>query len=143
MLQLLFLELFPEQREVIDRVNSQITKMMKETTERNGMDLLYIPLPTKLQIEPDSDPIVLQRTLEVCGFDRSVLKIEDGLYESFISLLDEQGINHVDVRPMLRKRANEGVLYDRTYHPTALAHRIIAKSLFETIAPKLMQRNVM
>jgi len=138
MLQILFLERFPKEREVIDKINVRATQLMKATAERNDMELLYVPIPTKLQIEPDSDPVVLQKTLEVCNLGSNALKVEDRLYESFASLLEAQGINYVDVRDMLEKRANESTLYDETYHLTKKSHGIVAKSLYEVVAPMLM-----
>jgi hypothetical protein len=143
MLQILFLERFPKEQEDIDNINFRATQLIKATAERNGMELLYVPIPTKLQIEPDSDPVVLRKTLEVCNLDRNALTVEDRLYESFTSLLDAHGINHVDVRDALKKKANEGTLYDETYHQTVKSHEIVAKSLYEVIAPMLMSEDAL
>lgn len=135
MLQILFLERFPSEQDVIDKVNLRATQLMKETTENNDMELIYVPIPTKLQIEPDSDPLVLLNTLEVCSLDRNALKAEDRLYESFAALLEAQGIRYVDVRDDLENRAHDGTMYDGTYHLTETSHEIIAKSLFEVVKP--------
>lgn len=133
--QILFLKSFPREEVVMDRVNRRVTELMKELAERDQIRLLYVPIPTKLQIEPDSDPVVLDKILRVCGFDRDVLSIEDRLNESFVSLLKEHGIESLDVRGVLREKAKAGVLYDATYHLTETAHAVIGKALYEVVKP--------
>lgn len=139
MLQILFLEHFPREQESIDKVNLRATQLMTDIAENNDIELIYVPIPTKLQIEPKSDPGVLEGTLEVCKLDSDALKIEDSLYESFTHLLEAHGVDHVDVMNMLEKKANTGTLYDETYHLTETSHEIIAKSLYEVVQPILIR----
>jgi hypothetical protein len=133
--QILFLKSFPSEQAVLDRVNRRVTELMKELTERDRIGLVYVPIPTKLQIEPGSDPVVLDKTLKLCGFDKGALSVEDHLNESFVSLLKEYGIQSFDVKGALRERAKTAVLYDETYHLTEAAHAVIGMDLYEKVKP--------
>jgi lysophospholipase L1-like esterase len=133
--QILFLKSFPSEQVVLDRVNRRVTELMKELMERDRIRLLYVPIPTKLQIEPGSDPVVLDKTLRLCGFDRNALSVEDHLNESFVSLLKEHGIESLDVKGALREKAKTGVLYDETYHLKEAAHSVIGMELYEKVKP--------
>jgi hypothetical protein len=108
---------------------------MQDAAARGGWKLLYAPIPTKLQIEPDSDPGVLQRTLEVCGLERDVLKDEDELCNSLVALLAQHGIESLRLEGPLREAAGAGVLYDDSYHIGERAHAVIAQALHERILP--------
>jgi len=136
--QIVFLRSFPEARAEIDRVNRHVTELMKAVADSGGMRLLYVPIPTKLQIEPDSDPLVLQKTLEVCGLDRSVLADEDELADSLVALLAEHGIESLRVDGAMREAAKAGVLYDETYHINVKAHAVIARALHERVLPLIL-----
>ena len=137
--QILFLRSFPKEQLVIDRVNRKTIELMKAVTQTNGIRLLYVPIPTKLQFDPESDPIVLDKTLELCGFDRSALKVEDELYESLFSLLNEYDIASLRIKDALAARAETSVLFDDTYHINEEAHAIIAKALYEKVKPMLTE----
>jgi hypothetical protein len=133
--QIVFLRDFPECRAEIDRVNRRVTELMKAAADKGGWKLLYAPIPTKLQIEPDSDPLVLQKTLEVCGLERSALADEDELCDSLVALLAEHGIESLRLEGVLREAAKAGVLYDDTYHINDRAHALIAQALHDRILP--------
>jgi hypothetical protein len=133
--QIVFLRDFPECRAEIERVNRRVTELMQDAAARGGWKLLYAPIPTKLQIEPDSDPGVLQRTLEVCGLERDVLKDEDELCNSLVALLAQHGIESLRLEGPLREAAGAGVLYDDSYHIGERAHAVIAQALHERILP--------
>jgi len=131
--QIVFLRSFPDQRAVIDRVNRRVMELMKAAADRAGTKLLYVPLPTKLQIEPDSDPLILEKTLAICGLDRSALKDEDELCDSLVALLSEHGIESLRVEAALREAARTGVVFDYTYHINERAHAVIAQAVHERI----------
>ena len=133
--QIVYLRRFPEGRAEIERVNRHLAEQMKAAADGGGWKLLYAPIPTKLQIEPDSDPVVLQKTLEVCGLDRSVLQDEDALCDALVALLAEQGIDSLRMEGALREAARAGVLYDETYHINEKAHAVIGHALHERILP--------
>ena len=67
------------------------------------------------------------------GYDRSVLRLEDQLNESLVSLLDEHGIESLDVKVALNEKAQSDVLYGETYHLTKAAHAVIGKVLYEKV----------
>ena len=108
MLQILFLKSFPKEQAVIDRVNREITERIKKLADGEHFRLLYVPIPTELQIAPDQNPTILDRMLRLCGYDRSVLSLEDRLNESFVSLLNEHHIESIDVKKALKARSKFG-----------------------------------
>jgi len=131
--QIVFLRTFPEGRADIDRVNRRVTDLMKAFADSKGIKLLYVPIPTKLQVEPDSDPEVLKETLEICGLDRSVIKDEDELCDSLVALLAEHGIESLRVDQALREAARAGAMYDVTYHLNQRAHAIVAQAIHNRV----------
>ena len=131
--QILYLERFPDQRPVLERINRKVTELMKDLAERQHIKLLYMPSPTKLQIEPDSDAQVVDKTLQICGYDRNALRIEDQLTQSLVALLNELNVDWVDVEAKLRQRARGAVLFDETYHLTENAHAIVGQALHDRV----------
>jgi hypothetical protein len=104
--QILFLKSFPKEQAVIVRVNRKVTELIKEFADREHIRLLYVPIPTQLQIVPNQDREVLNQVLQLCGYGREVLSLEDQLNEQFVSLLGQYGIEALDVKAPLRARAN-------------------------------------
>ena len=131
--QILFLRTFPEGRAEIDRVNRRITELTKAFVDGKGMKLLYVPIPTKLQVEPDSDSVVLEKTLDICGLDRSVLKDEDELTDSLVALLAEHGIESLQVEDALREASHAHAMYDASYHLNKEAHAIVARAIHDRV----------
>ena len=136
--QILFFKRFPKEQLVIDRVNRKTVELMKDVTQANGIRLLYVPIPTKLQFEPESDAAVIDQTLALCGFDRNALKVEDDLYESLFSLFSEHNISSIRIKEALVERAKGGILCDETYHIREEAHALIARALYEKVKPMLI-----
>ena len=137
--QILFLKRFPKVQADLDRLNRRTIELTKAVAQENGMRLLYVPIVTKLQVEPESDQVVIDKTLALCGFDRSALKIEDDLYDSLVSELDSYQIDSVGVRDALTAGAKKGVLYDETYHINETAHAIIARTIYEKVKPMVTE----
>jgi len=137
--QILFLKRFPRVQADLDRANRRTIELTKAVAQENGMRLLYVPIVTKLQVEPESDRVVIDKTLALCGFDRSALKLEDDLTESLISLLDGYQLDSLRVRDALVEGARKGVLYDETYHINEQAHAIIGRALYQKVNPMLTQ----
>jgi hypothetical protein len=138
MLQVLFLKSFPKERAAIDRVNARITELMKALADREHIELLYVPIPTELQVVPDQNPVTLNRTLQLFGYDRSVLGLEDHLNASFVSLLNEHHIESIDVKVALKAAPTTDVLYDNAYHLTERAHAVIGRELYKRVSPIVM-----
>lgn len=135
--QILHLSRFPETQRDMERVNVEVLGRMKDLTDRRGMSLLYVPLPTRLQVDPDFAPEALERVLEVCGLDRDALKVEDRLYDSLKSELDNRDVAYVEVVEALRRGAQHATLYDDTHHMGAEAHAIVADALLEPIRTRV------
>jgi len=133
--QILFLNRFPMERQAIDRINERVTLLMREMTNSSGVRLLYMPIPTKLQVEPDADSEVLNKIFEVSGLVRSDLQVEDELYDSFTSMLEKYGIEHIRVADALKESATRGILYDHTYHITEYTNDLLGRALYETVRP--------
>jgi hypothetical protein len=136
--QILFLRRFPGEKAVLDRTNLRITEMMEQLAKEQGVRIVYAPNPTKLMIEPDSDPVVLQKTLELCGLDRSALAVEDELEKELLAMLAAHGFETIDLKPGLRERAKSATLYEETYHPTWDTHEVIAHQLAKAVLPMVL-----
>lgn len=136
--QILYLSRFPGKQRDMERIHAEVLRRMKGLADRHGTSLLYVPIPTRWQVEPDFEPDVLMRVLEVCGLDREALKVEDRLYDSLLSQLDAQDVAHVEVAEALRGGARRATLYDGTHHLGAEAHAIIADALFEPIRRRVL-----
>ena len=137
--QILFLKRFPKVQADLDRLNRRTIELTKAVAEENGIRLLYVPIVTKLQVEPESDQVVIDKTLALCGFDRSALKVEDDLYDSLVSELNHYQIDSLGVREALTAGAKQGVLYDETYHINETAHAIIARTIYEKVRPMVAE----
>jgi len=131
--QIVFLRMFPEGRKEIDRVNRRVTEQMKAFADRKGIKLLYVPIPTKLQVEPDSDAVIIDKTLDICELDRGALKVEDELCDGLVALLAEHGIESLQVTDALRQASRGEVMFDFTYHINSKAHALIAQTIHERV----------
>src|SRR5262249_8795353 len=89
--------------------------------------LLYVPIPTALQIVPNQNPAVLDRVLQLFRFDKSVLNLEDQLTASFVSYFKVHEIECREVKESLKAKAKRDVLYDSTSHLTEPAHAVIGE----------------
>jgi len=127
--QTLFLNSFPREKILIDRINLHILDMMASLSYREGFKFLYMPIPSKLQIEPEASEPVLQQTLNLCGFDRSVLALEDSLSDDLLKSLAERRIGAIDVTKDMRKLKSGIALFDSSYHLSPEGHRVIGSLL--------------
>lgn len=132
--QILFLKTFPKEKIVIDRINLYVLDMMVSLSRREGFQLLYMPVPSKLQIEPETTEPVLQKTLDLCGFDRSALALEDSLTEGLFKDLSERAIKTIELAQMMRERRSGGELYDSSFHLAPEGHKVIASLLGPIVA---------
>lgn len=132
--QILFLKSFPKEQIAIDRINLHVLDMMASLSHHEGFKLLYMPIPSKLQIEPEASEPVLQKTLDLCGFDRSVLALEDSLINGLLTSLGERKIMAIKVATNMRELKSGTALYDSTFHLAPEGHRVIASLLGPEVA---------
>ena len=135
--QTLFLKRFPDKKKDIDKINEEITYRLREEVKNQGAELLYMMIPTKLQIEPETDAEAIERALEVSGFGLDALAFEDELQASLISLFEGAGIEHLSVTDELKELSKAGPVYEETYHVVGEAHEVMAETLYEVVKPKI------
>ena len=140
--QILFLKRFPKEQVAINRINSHILDLMASLSRSQEFRLLYMPIPSKLQIEPETTEPVLQQTLDLCGFDRKALRLEDLLTENLMTSLDEHKIASINILTVMRRLRSETAFYDSSYHLAPEGHRVIASILGPVVAKTVIDSTI-
>jgi len=136
MLQHVWFNRFPDSLDNALYLNRYVMIQFRELCRRNGIQLAYVLIPTKLEIEPDDMRAVIG---QVTRYDPAytlerLQAFEDRLTDRVLQDCADLSIPAVDLRQPMRERRNGARLYyPEEMHLNANGNRVIAGILHDWI----------
>ncbi len=112
----------------------ELLRRFKSETDQAGIQLILMVLPTKLQVEPETDSSRTRETAEILGLGEADLQLERHLGAETVRIGRQLNIETIDLAPLLTEHHRETgeILYYRTdWHLNAKGHRILAQCLYD------------
>lgn len=130
---------YPEALSVLD----ELLRRYLEDAEAEGVVLILAPLPSRLQVEPESDRARLEATAAILGLTAENLRMEARFYGDLVKMAERRGIVTVDlVQAFKRERSRSGktFYYDLDWHMNERAHKVVAEEIFRYLLEKRLAR---
>lgn len=136
LLQHVWFHRFPQTLDDALYLNRYVMTLFRELCRQNGVQLTYVILPTKLQIEPEAMQGILRQVAHYqpdYAVDR-LRAFEDRLTEQTLSDSAELGITAIDLRPpMLQRGPGMPLYYPEEMHLNPTGNSVIAGILGEAV----------
>jgi len=124
-------------------VLDELLRRYLEDAEAEGVVLILAPLPSRLQVEPESDRARLEATASILGLTAESLRMEARFYGDLVKMAERRGIVTVDlVQAFKRERFRSGktFYYDLDWHMNERAHKVVAEEIFRYLLEKRLAR---
>ncbi|MEM9382317.1 MAG: SGNH/GDSL hydrolase family protein [Planctomycetota bacterium] len=120
-----------DEREVARAVKG-VLRHMDERCEELSIELVVAYLPPPLAVQSSFFEDVLENALSAIGAGMESLEVSDRIADEMLSFLQEEGIEHRDLRP--RFRSSDELLYWRSdFHINTLGHRVAAEEILALV----------
>ena len=98
-----------------------------------GIRFFVMALPTKLEVEWDSDKESLEHVSKMLGLTKEDLMINDDLRTKLVSALKAQGIQSLDLLPALLKSPGQK-FWKTDYHLNDLGHQVLVDEFLKNLS---------
>lgn len=92
--------------------------------------VLYLPPPYCAQREINRDDLEAYR--RVLGFTDEQIAVSDRIADRWLAFLDERGIAHLDLRPLMRATP-ERLYYRADHHLNVRGHQVVADAILPEV----------
>jgi hypothetical protein len=128
----------PEEFQRADRLHRYVVQQILDTATERGVAVLFVLLPTKIQVEPGADReaiALLERRLQLGRADR----MDAAVRQAFTRIVEEQPAELLDPLDAFRAASRDsGELYwRRDYHLGERGHRLLGELLAARLEPLL------
>jgi hypothetical protein len=120
-------------------LNKHVMRDFRDLCQRNGVKLIYVLIPTKLEIEPEDIPVLAQIAKYNPRYSVEQLQqFDDKLTEIALRDSAELGVQAIDLRKPMRERRNGARLYyPEDMHLNVAGNRVVAGILSDNL-PKFI-----
>lgn len=132
--QAFYFQQHPERIPVVKQKAMRVLQLLQDEAKKSQAQLVLALLPSCDLVLPNAVRVLDNPVI------RSVLNsgIQQKFYDWFLSSLQKQGIEHMDLLPLLR-RHGQTELFANDLHIWVPAHRLIADAMFQKLLPILRQ----
>jgi len=134
--QIHYLKTFPHmQGKVVGFTNSQLAQI-HEICLRNGIELFVVLLPTKADVEWQTDRVRLEKARVLLGWTLEDLHLNQRLSQQVAGWLKQKAIKYIDVYAKMTQTPAE-LFWRYDYHLNNKGHAFLAKILAPSLQPYL------
>ncbi len=120
----------PVEFEQSSRLHDASIKKIKRLSTQNNFELLFLILPTKYQIEPDTDSSSFRRLEQLYGLSPNE-KTDDRVRRDFLALLRQNEISYLDLYDSLLTASQEKpanpLYWNSDHHLSESGHAVVAR----------------
>ncbi len=131
--QAFFFAHYPEYQDVALTAFQQQLGLIIEDCRSRGIRLVVAFLPTKLQVEYETDGEHLDKVLETLGLTKADLETTPLLTDRLVSWLKTQGVQVIDLVAAFDEAEDE-LFWRRDYHLGLQGHRLLAEQLAQALS---------
>lgn len=128
--QIKFFKQFPDlKKKGLDIFRNSLTEIKKICLE-NNIGLMVLLIPTKLDAEPHSDSVRINKASSIMGFSEEDLGMNSLLTEELYKWLLSEKIEVVSISGEMKKREGE-FFWKQDLHLNVEGHKVVAETIFE------------
>jgi hypothetical protein len=128
--QIYYFKNFPEMKAKTVQHALEVTLKISNLCRLCNIDFLAVFLPTKADVEWQTDGSRLDKIKECLGLSESDLQINQNLKDELGKVLSKNKIAYLDLSNDMRTQEN-GFYWKRDYHLNDRGHRFVAEKIYE------------
>lgn len=128
--QIYYFRTFPIMKEKTVKYTLEIISRISDFCKLHNINFIVVFLPTKADVEWQSDGDSLEKAKECLGLDESDLRINRELTEALIKGISKNNINFLDLYHDMRNQNTE-FYWRKDYHLNDQGHKFVAEKMYE------------